>query len=203
MTRAHTHRIPARHGWASRLAAGDTVAIAAPEGPQVADLWAFAEPDLNEVLSTEHTRSCLDQLAPRVGEAFYSSRRRAMLTVVEDTSPGVHDLLLSACDHERCRLLGFDGPHRTCVDNLHEALATLGLAPPHVPSPVNVFESVTIAPDGTLSIEPPTVAPGQWLTLRAEMDLVVAISACPMDIVPTNGLDLTPKPIDVAIAPAA
>ena len=181
--------IPAGHGRSFRLSAGETVSIVAAAGPQVADTWAFAAPELEEALSTEHTRSCLDKLTPAVGEAFYSDRRRAMLTVVDDTSPGTHDLLLSACDAGRYRQLGHHGPHRTCVDNLHEALADLGLRAPRTPSPVNVFENVSIGPGGRLEIVPPTVSAGEALTLRAEMDLVLAVSACPMDIAPTNGRD--------------
>src|SRR6056297_3205439 len=96
--RASEILVPAAHGRAVRLEAGATVEIVAVEGPQVADLWAFAAEDPSEHLSTEHTRSCLDRLAPRVGEAFFSNRRRPLLRVLWDSSPGVHDLLLSACD---------------------------------------------------------------------------------------------------------
>ncbi|MGE0611453.1 MAG: DUF1989 domain-containing protein, partial [Hyphomicrobiales bacterium] len=174
--------VPAAHGRATRLAKGACARIVLAEGPQVVDAWAFALPGLAEFLSTEHTRSCLERLIPRTGDALYSSRRRPMLTIVEDTSPGVHDMLLSACDAERYRLLGHDGPHRSCADNLREALAELGLAAPELPSPVNIFERVTVGPDNALSIEPPLARKGDSITLRAEMDLVLALSACPMDI---------------------
>ncbi len=187
--------IPAGHGKAVRLDQGARISVGLPEGPQVADLFAFAAGDLNEVLSTAHTRSCLDRLCPRTGEAFYSSRRRPMLRIAADTSPGVHDLLLSACDPDRYRLLGHDGPHRSCVGNLAEALAELGLTPPLIPAPVNLFERVAIGPDGALSIEPPLAKAGDAVTLEALMDLIVVVSACPMDLVPTNGADLRPKAI--------
>ena len=195
-------RVVAGTGRAFQVPAGHLAEIAAPEGPQVADTWAFALPDLGEFLSTEHTRSCLDRLAPRAGEAFYSNRRRPILTVVEDTSPGCHDLLMSACDVGRYTLLGHRGYHANCIDNLKAALKELGRQAPELPSPVNVFENVTIGTDGTLHIEPPQVRPGESLTLRAEMDLVLVVSACPMDIVLTNGLDRRPKPIDVSVMPA-
>ena len=195
-------RIVAGTGRAFRVPKGYLAEIATPEGPQVADTWAFALPDLGEFLSTEHTRSCLDRLAPRVGEAFYSNRRRPILTVVEDTSPGCHDLLMSACDVGRYTLLGHRGYHANCIDNLGAALRELGLQAPELPSPVNVFENVTVDTDGTLHIEPPRVRPGESLTLRAETDLVLVVSACPMDIVLTNGLDRRPKPIDVFVMPA-
>lgn len=192
-TRPEDIIIPARTGRAIQVKAGAYFAIVAAEGPQVADLWAFAQPDASEFLSTEHTRSCLDRLTPRVGDSFYSNRRRPILTVVADTSPGTHDLLFSACDEARYRRLGHSGPHRTCVDNMREALREFSLAPPEIPCPVNIFENVAIGPDGTLAITPPEVRPGEAITLRAEMDVIAVVSACPMDIVPTNGADLRPK----------
>lgn len=198
-TADRTIEIAAGHGRAFRVGAGEALSIVAVAGPQVADTWAFTAPDMSEVLSTEHTRSCLDKLSPGIGEAFYSERRRAMLTVVDDSSPGTHDLLLSACDAGRYRQLGHHGPHRSCVDNLHEALSEIGLQAPRTPSPVNVFENVSIGPGGRLEIVPPTVSAGEALCLRAEIDLILVVSACPMDIAPTNGRDRRPKPICVRL----
>jgi uncharacterized protein YcgI (DUF1989 family) len=158
-------------------------------------MFAFADPDLNETLSTEHTRSCVQRLTPLPGEAFYSNRRRPMLGLTADSSPGIHDLLLSACDQARYTLLGHPEPHRNCVDNLVEALGELGLVAPEVPSPVNLFERVMIGPDGALSIEPPLAGQGDFVTLEALMDLFLIVSACPMDIAATNGADRRPKAI--------
>jgi uncharacterized protein YcgI (DUF1989 family) len=189
--------IPAREGRAFRLKSGDRIRIGLADGPQVADVFAFALPDLTELLSVEHTRSCTGRLTPRVSEAFYSSRRRPMLAFEADTSPGTHDLLLSACDQARYTLLGHQTPHRSCVANMTEALSALGLKPPEIPSPVNLFERVAMGSDGELVIEPPLAKRGDSVTLRALMDLVLVISACPMDIVPTNGADLRPKAIFV------
>ncbi|MEM7221894.1 MAG: urea carboxylase-associated family protein [Pseudomonadota bacterium] len=191
--------LPAGHGKAFSLTRGQSARIALPEGPQVVDAWAFCKPDLAEFLSAEHTRSCLEKLIPSVGDALYSNRRAPILTITDDTSPGVHDLLLSACDNERYLLLGHEGPHRTCTDNLREALAVLGLAPPKVPSPFNIFENVTIGTDGRLAIAPPVARTGDALTLRAARDLILVLSACPMDIAPTNGPDCRPKPATVEI----
>ena len=80
------------------LEAGESFQILNIEGSQVVDLWAFVQPDTKEFLSTEHTRSCLQKLVPEVGDNLYSNRRRPILKIIEDTSPGVHDMLLSACD---------------------------------------------------------------------------------------------------------
>lgn len=171
------------------------------EGLQVVDVWAFCLPDLQEFLSTEHTRSCLQKLIPSVGDAIYSNQRRPILTMTEDTSPGVHDLLLSACDEQRYALLGHKGFHRNCADNLREALEEIGQAPPEIPSPFNLFENVAIGEGGSLEIQSPVVEAGQSVTLRAEADLTLVLSSCPMDMALTNGPDMRAKPVAVEIIP--
>ncbi len=200
MSRVEKHLIPPGHGRAFEMRTRATLTVTLSEGPQVADMWAFRPPDLDEFLSCEHTRSCLERLRPAVGDALYSNRRRPLLTVIEDTSPGVHDLLLSACDPERYALLGHKGPHRNCADNLCEALAALDLSAPELPSPVNLFENVGIDGHGRLEIHPPVARKGDAISLRAEQDLVAVVSACPMDIAPTNGDDRRPKAITVSIS---
>jgi hypothetical protein len=194
--------IEAGHGAAVRLDRGVRLRIISPEGPQVADTWAFAAEDVGEALSCEHTRSALERLVPRVGDALWSSRFRPMLTVVEDRSPGVHDLLVSACSPERYAAMGAPG-HRSCAANLTTALAAAGVTlAGRQPSPFNVFERVMIGQDGRLAIQPPLAEPGDSLTLRAEMDLLLVVSACPMDLTFTNGADRRPKPIHLEVCPA-
>jgi len=187
--------IPGARSKAFQLKRDELVRIVNLEGSQVVDAWAFEAQQFEEFMSTEHTRSCLEKLIPGVGDALYSNRRRPILRIIEDTSPGVHDLLLSACDHDRYRLLGVTGYHRNCADNLREALAELDVIPPEIPSPFNIFENVCIGENGELSIQPPAVAAGESITLRAEFDLILVLSCCPMDIALTNGPDLRSKPV--------
>ena len=121
----------------------------------------------------EHSRSTLEKLMPAVGDSMVTNRRRPILTVVEDTSPGVHDTLLSACDAERYRLLGCPGDHANCADNLLHALAAEGIPGDRVPSPWNLFENVTVGGNGALEIQPPLSKPGDYVALRAEMDVLI------------------------------
>ena len=186
----------ASHG-SVKLATGDRFRIVNTEGSQVVDLWAFIQTDPSEHLSTEHTRSCLQKLIPQTGDTLYSSRRRAILSISADTSAGIHDMLLSACDEERYALLGHKGYHKNCADNLRAALAEHGIIQSDIPSPFNIFENVKIDANGTLSIEPPLVQAGQSITLQAEQDILVVMSCCPMDIALTNGPDLRSKPVQI------
>ena len=187
--------VPARQGKAIRLSRARHVKLINTFGEQVVDTWAFNAADMSEFMSMEHCRSCLDKLIPTVGDKLYSNKRRPILTIVEDTSPGVHDMLLSACDVERYQLLGHEGFHDNCVDNLILALAQHGLKTTAIPSPLNAFENVVISEEGRLEIHPPPVKSGQYLTLRAEMDVIVVFSACPMDIAHTNGRDGVTKEV--------
>lgn len=191
-----TIEIPATFGQAVRLSAGASVRIVTPEGPQVADTWAFNAGDLGEAMSNEHTRSALNRMVPRVGDSLYTNRFRPIMTMTQDTSPGVHDLLVSACSDERYAALGAAADHRSCGTNLNEALAAMDLEiPGKQPSPFNVFERVLIGVDGSFSIQPPVAEPGDAITLRAEFDVVVVVSACPMDLSLCNGFDRRCKPI--------
>ena len=181
------------------LARGEKIRITSLEGPQVVDVWAFNTDDMHEHLSTEHTRSCLQKLIPAVGDSLFSSSRRPILTLVEDTSPGIHDLLLSACDPVRYQLLGHIGEHRNCSDNLKSVVASLGHRLESVPSPFNVFENVRLGEGGSLAIESPVVEAGQYVTLKAELAAHVIFSACPMDLALTNGPDGALRPVDIAV----
>jgi uncharacterized protein len=82
--------IPARQGRAVRVPRGTALEVVNTHGAQVVDFWALCSPNTSEHLSMEHTRIAIGRLMPRVGDTLVSNARRPMLTVVADTSPGVH-----------------------------------------------------------------------------------------------------------------
>ena len=179
--------IPARRGMAAFVAARQTVTVINTHGEQVVDTWAFCRADLTEFMSNEHTRAHSLHLVPQVGDVLRTNRRRPILTLTEDTSGGIHDTLIAACDRYRYAFLGVEGHHDNCTDNLFAGMAALGLTPPEVPSPLNLFMNIPWSADGTLGFAAPQPVPGGHVRLRAEMDLVIAFSACPQDILPING----------------
>ena len=188
----HPATIPARSGRAALIRSGQHVKVINTHGQQVVDTWAFNQADLEEFMSMEHSRTALNRIMADVGDSMVTNHRRPILTVVEDTSGGIHDTLLAACDRYRYELLGCREYHDNCTDNLAATLAELGLTPPETPSPWNLFMNIPVKPDGSLSFEPPVCKPGDYLLLRAEMDCIIAFSACPQDIVPINGVDCAP-----------
>jgi uncharacterized protein len=189
--------VPAREGRGVRVAAGQRFRVIDVEGGQVADTFAFRADDVSEYHSAEHTRAVVSRLFPRVGEQFVTNHRRPILTLVEDRSPGIHDMLCAACDPERYSGLGVEGWHASCQENLRRAMGELGVPEVEVPQPVNLFMNIPVREGGALGWEPAPTAAGDSVTLRAEMDCYVVVSACPQDIVPIN--DRNPTSIAIEL----
>lgn len=105
-------------------------------------------------------------------------------------------MLIAACDPQRYAGLGVSGWHASCQENLQQAMADTGVPDLIVPRPVNLFMNVPLA-DGELGWEPARSRPGDAATLRAVIDCLVAVSACPQDIVPINGSGPAPMLLEV------
>ena len=187
-----TITIPARRGIAAIAKKGQSVRVINTHGNQVVDTWAFNLEDLSEFQSNEHTRPCLMNMTFEVGNCLYTNHRRAILEIEEDTSPGVHDLLMAACDDYRYKLLGCTEYHENCSDNLINAMKALGHDVSDVPSPINLFMNIPWTEAGNLAWEAPETKPGDYIQFRTTMDCIVAFSACPQDILPINGLARNP-----------
>jgi len=184
--------IPARRGKAARVREGQVINVINTHGQQVVDTWAFSARDLGEFMSMEHSRAAMEKIIPEVGDAFVTNRRRAVLQVIGDTTPGIHDTLIAACDRYRYELLGCREYHDNCADNLVAALRELGEVAPEIPSPLNLFMNIPVADGRYVSFQPPFCAAGQYIAMRARMDLIIAFSACPQDLLPINGVARTP-----------
>jgi uncharacterized protein len=184
--------IPARRGKAVRVRSGQTIKVINSRGQQVVDTWAFNADDLVEFMAMEHSRVTLGRIIPGIGDRLVTNRRRPILTLVEDTSGGIHDTLFAACDRWRYELLGCTEYHDNCTDNLAAALAALGLQPPQTPAPLNLFMNIPVVDGNRVEVRPPVSTPGSYVALRAAMDCVIAFSACPQDLLPVNGLAMRP-----------
>ncbi|WP_331252099.1 urea carboxylase-associated family protein [Ruegeria lacuscaerulensis] len=195
-----TYKIPARCGIAVRLARGQVLNIVNPSGHQVCDFFAFAAENLNEHLSMPHLHTSIASIFPKVGDALVSNQRRSLLTIVADTSPGVHDTVIACCDHARYRELECEGYHDNCADNLRMALIAIGLKAPLIPAPFNIWMNVPLKPDGSTSFETPVARAGDRISLRAEADLVAVMSACPQDMTPVNGEGVAPDKLEFFVS---
>ncbi len=175
--------------------AGDQLKIIDPEGEQVCDLISFAHDDPAEWMSSGRTIDYANSIYLTTGHILYSNRSRPMWTIVED-AVGRHDFLLTPCSPETFSILyRSTGHHPSCFENLAGALAPFGIAPDAIPTTLNVFMNVDVMPSGELRILPPRSRAGDYLLLRAEMDLIVGVTACSAEL-SNNGRF---KPIDIEI----
>jgi uncharacterized protein len=135
---------------------------------------------------------------PLAGEHFVTNTRRPILLLEEDATPGIHDMLCAACDPERYQGLGVEGWHASCQENMQTALRAVGVEPPrYAPQPINLFMNTPAQADGTIAWLPAPTRAGDSVTMRAELDIVLVVSACPQDIVAIN--DENPGPIDIEL----
>jgi uncharacterized protein YcgI (DUF1989 family) len=187
-----------------RLKRGESVAIVNTHGSQVVDLFAHNAADIGETLSIQHSRNVWYRMQPRTGDQLWTQLRRPILSMTGDTSPGVHDTIFPCCDATRYVQLGVKGYHRNCADNWREAMAQLGIDPAKltVPTALNLFMNVPVAPDGTFKILPPVSRPGDTVIFKAEMDCLIALSACPVDMLPLNGPDCKPQDVEYRVMAA-
>jgi uncharacterized protein YcgI (DUF1989 family) len=75
----------------------------------------------------------------------------------------------------------------------------IGLTPPEVPSPVNLWMNIPVDKAGNTTFAEPLSKPGDYVVLRAQMDCIVAMSACPQDILPINGAERVIRDVNYQI----
>jgi uncharacterized protein YcgI (DUF1989 family) len=157
-----------------------------------------------------HCRAFLLKITPAVGDVMVSQKRAPMVKLVEDTSSGVHDTLVAACDRWRYSELGVQGYHESCTDNFWDALDSLSTSSSlsteekeaveglqeklrgKVPDPFNLFMNIPITSEGEgakrgISFEEPKTKARDYVILEALRDVVVVMSACPQDVLTING----------------
>ncbi len=179
MSQAKIERIAPCSGRALELDAGDELVVIDPMGQQVSDLTAFARDDLAEYLSSGRSIDYASKLWLGTGDVLYSNRSRPMFTIIEDTC-GRHDFTLTPCSRRMFELLYGEAEGRPgCEGNLAAALAPWGIGVDRIPVAFNIFMHVTVDADtGKIAVQPPLSKPGDHIRLRAELPLVVALTAC-------------------------
>ena len=187
--------IPAAGGLGLLLRRGEQLQIIDPQGGQSGDLVAFSQ-DGRQRLSNGRTFDYGGKIYFSTGDILWSDRSEPMLTIIAD-DVGRHDFLYSSCSLEMYRIqYGVTGHHPNCHDNLCGELRKLGIEPDPLPTAFNVFMTVDVRTDGGLVFAPPRSRAGDALIVRAEMDLAIAVSACPASS--CNGGAL-PRPLALEI----
>ncbi len=198
MTAPRQVHIPRQTGTAVEISAGQMLKIVDPMGEQVSDMVSFARSDLREWLSSGRSIDYANTIYLTTGHTLYSNRSNAMWTIVDDRV-GRHDFLLTPCSPETFKIIYADEKyHPNCFENLCMNLAPYGVSPDMIPTTMNIFMNVEVGPTGELSILPPRSKPGDYIVLRAEMDMIVGVTACSAEL-SNNG---SFKPIDIEILDA-
>lgn len=171
--------IPPRSGHAFTLTKGQRLKVIDPEGEQVADMLAAFADDTREILSSGRTFDYQEKIYLSTGDTLYSNRSRPMLSILEDTV-GRHDFLLTPCSADTFRIIyGDRDPHCGCFGNLAEALRPYGIDADQIPACFNIFMNVELdAATGKISVEPPLSKANDTIVFRAELDLVIGLTAC-------------------------
>lgn len=188
-------RIEPQTGTAIEVSKGQLLRITDPQGEQVSDMISFSRDDQKEWLSSGRTIDYANTIYPTIGTVLYSNRSRPMWTIVEDKVRR-HDFLLTPCSPETFKIIyGIDEYHPSCLENLIGALAPYGIELDSIPTTLNVFMNVDVAASGEITIHPPRSKAGDFIVLRAEMNMIVGLTACSAEL-SNNG---SFKPIDVEL----
>lgn len=185
-------QLPRNTGFVFDLKAGQSVRITSQT---IIDFVCFNRGNLRERFDQARTKANQRKVFISTGDSLISKLNNTMMTIVEDTfKEGHHDLQEGMCSRKRHELAAKRGmweltygrplsemPTHGCTENLGGALAPYGIALEDMPSPFNIFQDMIIHQD-TGELEHSKVRPkppGAHVTLRAEMDLLAALSVCP------------------------
>jgi uncharacterized protein YcgI (DUF1989 family) len=185
------HPLPRNIGFSLDVKQGQSVRITSQT---IIDFVCFNRQNLRERFDQARTKANQRKVFLTTGDWLVSKLNNNMMTITEDTfREGHHDLQEGMCSRKRHELAAQRGlwektygrplsemPTHGCTENLAGVLVPYGIEPEDVPSPFNIFQDMIIQPDGVLVHSPiRPKAPGASVTLRAEMDLLAAMSTCP------------------------
>jgi uncharacterized protein YcgI (DUF1989 family) len=182
--------IPPRGGTAFKMAAGQVCRVTDLEGKQVADFLCFNLHDFVDKLSVENTQLLNGTLFVTTGHHLYSTKATQLMTIVADTC-GLHDLISGSCsEYTNAFRYGVRGTPN-CRSNFERVLAPYGITLDAIPYSFNIFMNTPISSEGRTGIQEPKSKPGDYIDLRANVDLLIAISNCPQERNPCNGWNPT------------
>ena len=164
---------------------GKSLRVVSVEGQQVGDFVAFNKANLAERFSSGRTRSENGKVKISVGDRLFSNLCNVMFEITQDTC-GVHDLLYPPCNRWVFQNRYKIPPHDGCEENLEKALSPWKITKFDIPNPFNIFENSTIDVTGKLKIQAPVSTAGDYVELKAEMNCLVGISSCAVDVGFTN-----------------
>jgi len=192
--------VPPGEYWARVLKQGQMLRIVDLEGRQAVDFLCYNAADPDERYNAADTMKYAKTIFLTRGHGIYSNLGRRLFTIVEDTC-GRHDTIGGCCSAESNEFRYGVKNTPSCRANFLRALAGFGLGAKDIVANLNFFMNVPVAPDGTMGIVEGLSRPGDYVDLRAEMDVLTAISNCPQVHNSCNGFNPTPIRL-IVTAPA-
>jgi urea carboxylase-associated protein 1 len=186
--------IPAGGPWGAVLKKGQVLRIVDVEGRQGVDFLCYNAEDPLERYHAPNTLKRARTLALTTGHSFYSDIARPMMTIVAD-SVGHHDTIGGCCSAPSNEMLyGVKGVPG-CRENFLTVLARYGLGRRDIVPNLNFFANVPVRQGNALSalvFEDSLSRPGDHVDMRADMDVICAVSNCPQVNNPASGGKPTP-----------
>jgi uncharacterized protein len=190
---AQDHFIAAEAPWSGIVRKGQTIRIEDSYGQQAIDTLFYRADDFSERYSNQDTMRMQGAAYIGIGTKIMSSEGNVMLTMTAD-SCGRHDTSAGACSCESNTVRFGHGTKylHACRDNFVLEVSKHGMGKRDIVPNINFFMNVPIKPNGEMTIVDGISAPGDYVELVAEMDVLCVISNCPQINNPCNGFDPTP-----------
>ncbi|MEO0830897.1 MAG: DUF1989 domain-containing protein [Pseudomonadota bacterium] len=186
--------VPAREPWSARMTAGQRLRLVDLEGQQAIDFLCFGTERFEGQVERYHMPNTLKipkRLTIGQGSVLYSQFARPMMTVLEDTCGG-HDTIFGCCSFAVDQVRYGAQNAECCQRNFEREMERHGLGPEHVVANVNFFMNVPVSADGHVEIVEGQSSAGDYVDLRAEMDLIAVLSNCPQELNPASGTGPSP-----------
>jgi len=177
--------------WAKVIPKGSVLRIVDLAGKQAVDFLCYNARDPSERYNAADTMKYAGTIFLTEGHGIYSDMGRILLTIIDDTC-GRHDTIGGCCSAESNQLRYKEEGTPNCRDNFLMALADFGLGKKDIVANLNFFMNVPVEPDGGMALVEGFSAPGDFVDLRAEMDVLAVISNCPQTRNPVNAYNPTP-----------
>ncbi|ARQ59759.1 UNVERIFIED_ORG: hypothetical protein GGE64_003848 [Rhizobium etli] len=190
---AQDHFIAAEAPWSGIVRKGQIIRIEDSYGQQAIDTLFYRADDFSERYSNQDTMRMHNAAYVGIGTKIMSSEGNVMLTMTAD-SCGRHDTSAGACSCESNTVRFGHGTKylHACRDNFLLEVSKHGMGKRDIVPNINFFMNVPIQPTGEMTIVDGISAPGDYVELVAEMDVLCVISNCPQVNNPCNGFDPTP-----------
>jgi urea carboxylase-associated protein 1 len=180
-------------GYVGTIPAGGSLRIVDLAGNQAADTLFYDAADLDNRYSAIDTIREQQQVYLTTGSRLLTANLDVLATITADTC-GRHDTIGGACSQESnvIRYGSHTRHQHACRQTFLRYGAPVGIDARRIAHNINFFMNVPVTSAGGLTFEDGLSAPGKYVEVRAERELIVLISNCPQLNNPCNGWNPTP-----------